>query len=165
METGEIRSLWCGAIGMGKRTGAIIGRRTRPLPVSTLGEMAELGYELRVWCQRCKTSRQIEITSALWARPFAGTRFRCARVLWDGRICGGAGVPSLRPAVRATAGASYANLHCHDCVPPWEILEIDYRSPPWSLPAGVRFRCSACGGAISIRVHGPPWRPTYGSTE
>src|SRR5215813_2306218 len=97
---------------MGKRKGAITGRRTRPLPVLTFGEMAELGHELHVWCQRCKTSRRLEIASSLWARPFAGARFRCTRPLWDGRACGGSGVLSIRPADRATPGAKYANLHC-----------------------------------------------------
>jgi hypothetical protein len=146
---------------MGKRKNAVTGSRTRPLPVASLGEMAELGHELHVWCQRCKTSRRIEITSALWARPFAGARFRCARILWDGKACSGSGVASLRPSVRAAIGARYANLHCESCVPPWEILEIDHRSPPWSLPAGMRFRCPACGGMVAMREHGPPWRPTY----
>jgi hypothetical protein len=146
---------------MEKRKRAITGSRTRPLPVSTFGEIAELGLELHVWCQRCKTSRRIEITSALWARQFAGARFRCQRVLWDGNTCGGSGVPSMRPPVRAAANAKYINLHCEGCVPPWEILEIDQRSPPWSLSAGVRFRCPACGGVVDMREHGPPWRPTY----
>jgi len=89
---------------MGKRKGAITssrtgsrtGGRTRPLPVSTFGEMAELGHELHVWCQRCKTSRRLSITSTLWARPFAGARFRCTRPLWDGRACGGAAVGNPR---------------------------------------------------------------------
>ena len=135
--------------------------KLRPLPISTFGEVAELGHELHVWCQTCKTSRRMDITSALWARQFAGARFRCERVLWDGRICGGSGLPSMRPAVRAPVGAKYVNLHCKGCVPPWEILEIDHRSPPWSLPAGVRFVCPACGGQIDMREHGPPWRPSY----
>jgi hypothetical protein len=42
-----------------------------------------------------------------------------------------------------------------------EILEVDHRSPPWSLPTGVRFTCPACGDVVDIREHGPPWRPTY----
>ena len=78
---------------------------------------------------------------------------------WQG--FGGSGMPSIRPADRAAPGAKYANLHCEGCVPPWEILEIDHRSPPWSLPAGVRFICPACGGEVDVREHGPPWRPTY----
>ena len=82
---------------MGERKGAITGSRTRPLPVLTFGEVAELGLELHVWCQTCKTSRRIEITSALQVRQFAGARFRWERVLWDGRLCGGSGVPSMRP--------------------------------------------------------------------
>ena len=148
---------------MGKRKSAITGSCTRPLPASTFGEMAELGHELHVWCQRCKTSRRLSITSTLWARRFAGARFRCTRPLWDGRACGGSGVPSpsIRPAGRAAPGARYANLHCEGCVPPWEILEINHRSPPWSLPAGGRFLCPACGGEVDVREHGPPWRPTY----
>ena len=145
---------------MGNRRGEITGNRTRPLPVATFGEMAELGHELHVWCQRCKTPRRIEITSVLWARRFAGARFRCTRILWDGRTCGDSGVPSMRPAVRAAVGAKYVNLHCDACVPPWEILEVDHKSPPWSLPAGVRFCCPGCGGLIDMREHGPPWRPT-----
>jgi hypothetical protein len=141
---------------MGTHKSSTTGRRTRPLPVSTFGEIAELGHELHVWCQTCKTSRRIDITSALWARRFAGARFRCGRVLWDGRICGGSGVPSFRPPVRAAVGARFANLHCEACVPPWEILEVDLRSPPWSLAPGERFICPACGGLVDKREHGPP---------
>jgi len=150
---------------MGKRKGTIAGSHLRPLPVSTFGEIAELGHELHVWCQRCKTSRWIEITSALWARQFAGARFRCQRILWDGKICGGSGVPSMRPPVRAAADAKYVNLHCKECVPPWEILEIDQRSPPWSLSAGVRFRCPACGGLVDMREGYRGDRPTMQGEE
>src|SRR5262245_3568288 len=102
--------------------------RLRPLPASTFGELAELGREVHVWCQRCKTSRLVDITPALWAKRFAGARFRCERVLWDGRTCGGSGVPSMRPPVRAAIDATYADLHCKGCVPPWEILEVVHGS-------------------------------------
>ena len=71
------------------------------------------------------------------------------------------GRPTERTPARAAANAKYINLHCEGCVPPWEILEVDYRSPPWSLPAGVRFICPACGGEVDMREHGPPWRPIY----
>jgi hypothetical protein len=67
----------------------------------------------------------------------------------------------MHPPVRAAADAKYINLHRDHCVPPWEILEIDHRSPPWSLPAGVRFICPTCGRKIGVREHGLPWRPTY----
>ena len=66
--------------------------------VPTFGEVPDLGHELHVWCQSCKTSRQIEITSALWTRQFAGARLRCQRVLWDGRVYGG---PAVDAAVSA----------------------------------------------------------------
>jgi hypothetical protein len=135
--------------------------KLRPLPISTFGEIAELGHELHVWCQTCKTSRRIDITPGLWARQFAGARFRCERVLWDGRTCGGSGVPSVRPSTRAAIGTICADLYCKGCVPPWEILEIDHRSPPWSLPTGVRFSCPACASLVDMCEHRPPWRPTY----
>jgi hypothetical protein len=151
---------WCGAIDMDSRN----GRATlRPLPVSTFGDIAELGHELHVWCQRCKTSRRIDITPALWARQFAGARFRCERILWDGSTCGGSGVPSMRPPVRAAVDAKYVNLHCEGCVPPWSILEVDHKSTPWSLSAGDRFTCPACGSLVDMRVHGPPWKPSDAS--
>ncbi len=41
--------------------------------------------------------------------------------------------------IRGAAGdAKYTNLSRKECVPPWEIFEIDYRFPRWSLSAGLR---------------------------
>jgi hypothetical protein len=59
-----------------------------PLPVTTLSDVPALGLELWLWCTRCKQSRRVEIGADLAARPFAGARFRCQGVLWDGSVCG-----------------------------------------------------------------------------
>ena len=74
--------------------------RLVPLAVSTFGEIAALGLEVHVWCQRCKQQRPVPLNSpALYARIFAGARFRCTRTLWDGKVCNGAGHPTIRPAI------------------------------------------------------------------
>jgi len=60
--------------------------RLVPLAVSTFGEIAALGLEIHVWCQRCKQQRLVPLNSpSLYARVFAGSRFRCTRTLWDAR--------------------------------------------------------------------------------
>src|SRR5262249_50721896 len=66
-----------------------------PLAVSTFGEIAALGLEAPVWCQRCKQQRPVPLSSpALHVRSFAGSRFRCTRILWDGKVCNG---PAIQP--------------------------------------------------------------------
>ena len=94
--------------------------RLVPLPVSTFGEIAALGLEVHVWCQRCKRARPLPLNSpALYARIFVGARFRCARPLWDGSICNAGGIPTIRR-----------------CVPPWCALQIDLKREPWRVPPG-----------------------------
>ena len=62
---------------------------------------------------------------------------------------------------RAGVIARYATLHREHCIPPWEILEVDYQAAPWSLPGGARFKCPGCDGAVAMRWHGPPWKPSF----
>ena len=73
--------------------------RLVPLTISTFGEVAALGFEVHVWCQRCKQQRAVLLNSpALYVRASAGSRFRCTRTLWDGQVCNGAGRPTIRAA-------------------------------------------------------------------
>jgi hypothetical protein len=98
-----------------------MGRRNdrsplRPLPVSTFGEVAELGYELHVWYQTCKTSRQIEITSALWA--------------------GNLLVPGFAASASCGMAGSAANLGCRRCV-----RQRALPSAPYALISTARAVC------------------------
>jgi hypothetical protein len=131
------------------------------LPFSTFGEIAALGLEVHVWCMRCKSTRRVDITPAMHARHFAGARFRCERVMWDGQVCGSFGARSIRRPERLPTGTVCADLCCGQCVPPWEILDVDHRSAPWALPTGDRFRCPSCGSRFEMREKGPPWRPSH----
>jgi hypothetical protein len=100
------------------------------LPVSTFGEIAGLGLEVHVWCQRCKHATLLPLNSpALYARTFAEARFRCTRTLWDGAICNGGGHPTIRPAtlLPADQDAGLADIYCDRCVPPWRALRVDPR--------------------------------------
>ena len=89
---------------MDKGKSAIIRGHVRPLPVSTFGEMAELGYELHVWCQRCKTPRRAEITSALWARSSLALGFDARAFFGVAGLAAGPGCCPMRPPVRAAVG-------------------------------------------------------------
>ena len=136
----------------------------RPLPFASFGEIAALGREVHVYCTRCHSWRRVDLQDErLRDRYFAGARFTCQATRYDGSMCSGFGHPSIRKPdrVRPDSGLKYANLSCERCVPPWELLEVDRKAPPWSLPAGDRFRCPGCGGPVTMRCHGPPWRPTY----
>ena len=96
--------------------------RLVPLAVSTFGEIAALELEVHVWCQRCKQQRPVPLNSpALYARVFAGSRFRCTRTLWDGKVCNGAGHPTIRPAtlLPTDQDTGLADIYCDRCVPPW----------------------------------------------
>ena len=115
-----------------------------PLPFTTFGEIAALGFEAQVYCIGCKQWGQIEATGPRWSnRRFAGARLRCTRLRYDGSACRSAGQLSMRPAdgTAPIVGQQYADLSCVHCVPPREIRDVRFDHPPWS--AG-RFKCPGC---------------------
>jgi hypothetical protein len=62
------------------------------------GEAVALGLEAHVYCPTCFRTRQVGPTSArLRDRCFAGTRFRCASLRWNGKTCGGLGSVTIQP--------------------------------------------------------------------
>jgi hypothetical protein len=82
------------------------------VPFSTFGEIPALGLEVHVWCSRCKSSRRMDISGqAMRARSFAGARFRCERVMWDGQVCGGFGAPSIHRPERLPTAAVCTDLY------------------------------------------------------
>src|SRR5262249_19173044 len=49
-----------------------------------------------------------------------------------------------------------AFLFCNDCVPPWEIKQVQLDKPPWLVEgwkAGDRFRCPGCGSRVEWHIH------------
>jgi hypothetical protein len=137
--------------------------RLVPLPVSTFGEIAALGLEIHVWCQRCKRARPIPLNSpGLHLRIFAGARFRCTRTLWDGSICNAGGYPIIRPAtlLPTDQDAGLADIYCDRCVPPWRALQIDQKREPWRVTPGYVLACPGCRQRLQVRVRQPAWRPT-----
>jgi hypothetical protein len=140
--------------------------RLVPLAVSTFGEIAALGLKVHVWCQRCKQQQPVPLSSpALYARVFAGSRFRCTRTLWDGKVCNGAGHPTIRPATLLSTDqdAGLADIHCDRCVPPWRALQVDPKREPWRVPPGHVLVCPGCRHRLQVQVRQPAWRPTYAS--
>ena len=131
------------------------------LPVRTFGDVPALGLELWVWCTRCKLNKRLDIGPELAGRPFAGARFRCQRVLWDGSICGAGGYATIRPPhlLPTDEDIGTADLYCDRCVPPWQALQLDARQPPWKLEAGQAFRCPGCRQRVLMRVRQAAWRP------
>jgi len=80
---------------------ANIERRPRhaPLPFTTFGEIAALGFEAHVYCIGCKHWGQIDATDPRWTkRRFAGARLRCTRLRYDGSACRAPGQLSIWPA-------------------------------------------------------------------
>jgi len=71
-----------------------------PLPFTTFGEIKECGYEVVVWCQGCHRKSLIDITDEIRDRPFAGQRFRCQGVRYDGKPCLASGVPVIQKGGR-----------------------------------------------------------------
>jgi hypothetical protein len=59
------------------------------LPIATLGELLVHGFEVHVWCPRCRTMRQTTIPAEKLRSRFAGAGVRCR--------CGAPGYPSFRP--------------------------------------------------------------------
>jgi len=121
-------------------------------PISTFGDIARLGLELRVWCLGCKRYGSVDASApALACRPFASSRFRCGQ-------CGGMGAPSIVPIERVKPGSSirFADVFCQRCVPPWEVREVRFDRPPWSSidVANQRYQCPGCGRDVDWIWHG-----------
>jgi hypothetical protein len=131
------------------------------LPFTTFGEVARLGLEVHVSCSRCHDPRRIALDdNRLLTRPFAGTRFICAKAGWNGETCGGLGCVYIRPAEMLQVGGpiTLAFLFCRRCVPYWQIGQVQLDRPPWSatqLGPDDRFRCPACRGRVDWHIHGP----------
>jgi hypothetical protein len=137
-----------------------------PLPFTTFGEIAALGLVVRVSCSRCHSPRCIDLSaSELQGRPFAGARFRCAHVMWDGRVCGGFDSPSIEPAERINPAKALerADIYCGHCEPPWQIFEADLSAPPWSASwrPSERYRCPACGRKTTMHFRGGAGIPKH----
>ena len=133
----------------------------RPLPFTTFGEIAALGLAVHVWCLRCKSTTTIDAADPRWAhRGFAGARFRCTRVDWQGKACGAVGAPSIEPPaagrVPLNSAIRRAFLMCVKCVPPWQIVDVRMDLPPWAglLGDGDRFLCPYCRGTVGWQWHG-----------
>jgi hypothetical protein len=138
--------------------------RLVPLPVSTFGEIRALGLEAHVWCMRCKLDRPIALNSpTLYARAFAGARFRCTRTLWDGATCNAGGYLTIRPPTLLRAGqdVGMADIYCDRCVPPWRALQIDPKREPWRVRPGQALACPGCRQRLQVRGREAPWEPTY----
>ena len=116
-----------------------------PLPFTTFGEIAALGFLAQVYCIGCKHWGQIDAADPRWAnRRFAGARLRCTRTRYDGSPRRAPGQLSIRSAAKTdpVVGQQYADLSCGHCVPPWEIRDVRLDQPRWS--AGVGFKCPGC---------------------
>ena len=112
----------------------------------------------------CVHQSTVAASARLRDRCFAGTRFRCTNVRWSGATCGSPGSVTFRPPELLPVGGDVklAFLLCERCLPPWYINHIPVDRPPWTIdnwPAGDRFRCPGCGGAVRWHVHGRTWRP------
>src|SRR5882757_3762077 len=104
-----------------------------PLPFITFAELAALGLEAHVYCPSCYTTRRVDPSAdQLRDRCFAGTRFRCTHVRWNGETCSGLGQITIRPAelLPVGGGADLAFLWCDRCLPRWEINHIPIDWPP-----------------------------------
>jgi hypothetical protein len=139
----------------------------RPLPITTIGDVARHGLELHVYCARCHATRRISIDTdeRLHARNFATARFRCRSGRANGEVCGCPGAPQIRPVELLPVGGkvTLAFLYCRRCV--WQIDQVQLDQPPWSTSAlgpGDRYRCRGCDGQVDWHIHGPAWRLSYG---
>ena len=86
-----------------------------PLPFTTFGEIAALGFLAQVYCIGCKHWGQIDAADPRWAnRRFAGARLRCTQIRYDGVACRSPGQLSIRPAdgMDPIVGQQYADLSC-----------------------------------------------------
>jgi len=152
---------------MAKRQG---GGKLLPLPFTTFGEIAALGFKARIYCSRCYAHRPIDpIAEHLRDRCFATTRFRCTKIRYTGTVCGCGGSVEIEPFVLLPVGGedTLAFLFCVTCEPSWEINHVPIDKPPWSVnhKGSDRFKCPGCGKAVAWRIHGLAWRPTYSRTN
>jgi hypothetical protein len=140
--------------------------RLVPLAISTFGEVAALGLEVHIWCQRSKHQRPVPLNSpALYARIFAGASFRCTRTLWDGKVCMGQATQPFdrRRCCPPIKDAGLADIYCDRCVPPWRALQVDPKREPWRAAPGHVLACPGCRHRLLVQVRQPAWRPTYAS--
>ena len=94
-----------------------------PLPFTTFGEIAALGFRARVYCSRCYEHRSIDLAAEhLRDRCFATTRFRCTKIRYTGAVCGRLGAVEIEPSVLLPVGGedTLAFLSCGTCLPSWE---------------------------------------------
>ena len=136
-----------------------------PLPLTTFGELADLGLKAAVYCSRCYEHRRIDPAAEhLRGRCFAKTRFRCTKIRYTGEVCGCPGTVEIEPAVLLPVGGevTLAFLFCTTCAPSWQVSRVPIDQPPWSAvrrERGDRFRCPGCRKPIAWHIHGPTWRP------
>jgi hypothetical protein len=129
-----------------------------PLPFTTFGEIAALGFEIEVHCSSCYRQTKVDPADRrLSDRVFAAAPFRCSGMRDHGfavplQPCKAPGFVYIKPAVLLR------------CVLPWFIEHMPADRPPF-LRAGWgpddRYRCPAYRGRIDWRFHGPAWRPMY----
>src|SRR5918993_4383139 len=141
-------------------------RMLQRLPFQTIGDVAQHGLKLHIYCPGCRTSRRLDVSDPSIAhRGFGTTRFRCTGIRpLSGQVCGAHGVPKIQPAeiLRVGGPVTLAFLWCDTCL--WEIDQARLDKPPWS-GSGQRYRCPGCGGAVRWDISGPSWGPAraYGA--
>jgi hypothetical protein len=142
-----------------------------PLPFTTFGEIAALGFKATVYCSACYEHRPIDLGAEhLRDRCFATTRFRCTKIRYTGNVCGCPGSVEIEPSVLLPVGGkdTLAFLSCSTCLPSWEIKYVPIDKPLWSVVRrdnGDRFRCPGCRRPVDWHIRGPTWRPTYGANS
>lgn len=60
------------------------------IEIATFGDFVRYGYSMRVYCDRCKHSRVIDLKRCDPSRAVANARFRCS-------ACGGTGRAIVSP--------------------------------------------------------------------
>ena len=76
-----------------------------PLPFTTFGELAALGFKATVYCSSCYEHRPIDPAAEhLRDRCFAMTRFRCTKIRYTGNVCGSPGSVEIEPSVLLPVG-------------------------------------------------------------
>jgi len=106
-----------------------------PLPFTTFGEIAVLGFEIEVHCS--SSYRQTKVDPAgkrLSDRVFAAAPFRCSGMRDHGfAVPAGPGFVYIKPAVLLPVGGEMTLifLSCPRCVPPWFIEHMPAERPPF----------------------------------